>query len=148
MDRLPAPGPVLWVEANSLDGGSGRRGPVEWSHPWLGAHPGSEGNTHVSLNPAGITGLCPCGGTCWTPATSQRATCRAGRASQGQVKTCGGSAGRGADAWVHGGSCLEAWAAAGLSQLCLWTPRPVSVAEKHGQLSVPGLCLVIWAQLG
>lgn len=62
VDRPPAPGPVLWVEANSLDGGTGRRGPVERSHPWLGAHPGSEGNTHVSLNPAGVTGLCPCGG--------------------------------------------------------------------------------------
>ena len=41
------------------------------------------------------------------------------------------------EARVHGGSCLEAWAAARLNQLCLWTPRPVSVAENHGQLSFP-----------
>lgn len=41
------------------------------------------------------------------------------------------------EAPVPGGSCLEVWAAARLNQLCPWTPRPVSVAENHGQLSVP-----------
>lgn len=62
MDRLPALDPVLWVEGNSHDGGSGLRGPMERSHAWLGAHPGSEGSNHVSLNLAGVTGLCPCSG--------------------------------------------------------------------------------------
>lgn len=51
------------------------------------------------------------------------------------------------EARVPGGSCLRSGLPPGWSS-CVHTPRPVSVAENHGQLSVPRSVLVIWAQLG